>query len=162
MDIVPGLPASGAAVADGVPLWDLATDTPRTRLNVPMSDVLDGVFSPDGQLFATAVSDNTVQLWDAAGGVLIGTCAGHKQVVEAVAFAADGRTLASASEDGTLRLWNVSTQQELLAIPALGERTSELLFSPDAQTLVAVCRSRMQPRFLRFYHAPAGENGKGG
>ena len=168
-DIVPGLPASSPAVADGLPLWDLATDTLRARLNVPMSDVLDAAFSPDGREFATAVSDNTVALWDASTGVLLGTCAGHKQVVEAVAFAADGRTLASASEDGTLRLWNVLTQQELLAIPALGERIGGLLFSPDDQTLVAVCRSRAQPRVLRFYRAPrtvetsrVAADGKGG
>ena len=153
-DLVPGLPADAPAVADGVPLWDLGTNTLHARLNVPTSAVLDGAFSPDGQLFATAVSDNTVQLWATSGGVQIGVCTGHKQVVDAVAFAYDGRTLASASEDGTLRLWNVSTQQELLTIPALGERISGLLFSPDDQTLGASCGSRQDPHLLRFYRAP--------
>ena len=168
-DLVPGLPATGAPVVNGLPLWDLENNVLRTKLNVPVSDVLDGAFSPNGRLFATAVSDNTVQLWDPSTGVLIGTCAGHKQVVNAVAFAHDGRTLASASEDGTLRLWNVTTQQELLAILALGERTTDLLFSPDDQALVAASQSRSEPRRLRFYRAPAtnetnlsAENGKGG
>lgn len=160
-DIVPGLPPSEPPVANGVPLWDLTTNELRTRLNVPMSDVLDGAFAPDGRLFATAVSDNTVQLWEPDGGVLIGTCAGHKQVVQAVAFSYDGRTLASASEDGTLRLWNVSTQQEMLTVLSLGERVSGLSFSPDNQTLVATCRSRLEPGFLRFFRAPLAVEGTG-
>ena len=157
-DLVPGLPTTGGPVADGMPLWDLENNVLRTKLNVAVSDVLDGAFSPNGRLFATAVRDNTVQLWDPSTGVLIGTCAGHKQVVNAVAFAHDGRTLASASEDGTLRLWNISTQQELLAILALGERTTELLFSPDDQALVAASQSRSEPRRLRFYRAPVAED----
>ena len=81
--------------------------------------ITDGAFSPDGRLFAAAVTDNTIQLRDTKASALIGICKGHKQVVSAVAISPDGKTLASASEDGTLRVWNVATQQEFFSVSNL-------------------------------------------
>jgi len=65
-------------------------------------------FSPDGRTIASGSFDNTIKLWDAAGGNEIRTLEGQSGSVWSVAFSPDGRTLASGSEDGTIRLWQMA------------------------------------------------------
>ena len=69
----------------------------------PVNEV---VFSPDGQLLASASDDNTIRLWDPATGTSRGTLEGHSDWVRAVVFSPDGQLLASASDDKTVRLWD--------------------------------------------------------
>ena len=148
-------PNSARGSSDLLTLWDLEADVPRATLDVEVRYVLDAAFSPDGKLFAAALSDNTVRLWDAQTGKPLGTCAGHRQIVLSVAFSPDGRTLASASEDGTLRLWNVETQQELLSLQHLGERMTSLSFSTDGRTLAVADRSVAGNGQIRLHRAPS-------
>ncbi|KAL9081420.1 MAG: hypothetical protein Q9159_007325 [Coniocarpon cinnabarinum] len=64
-------------------------------------------FSPDGKQLASASSDNTIRLWDAATGQAQETLTGHLDWVCVVAFSPDGKQLASGS-NGTIRLWDLS------------------------------------------------------
>ena len=149
---IPGLEPA-ANQPKGARLWNLATNTLHTRLAVESRYITDGAFSPDGRLFAAAVSDNTIQIWDTQANVLIGVCKGHRQVVNAVAISHDGKTLASASDDGTLRFWNIVTQQEFFSVSDLGDRVRELSFSPNDEMLVATCSQGANDGKLRFYRA---------
>jgi WD40 repeat protein len=63
----------------------------------------------DGELAASASSDQTVRLLDSATGAAQRTLKGHSDEVWGVAFSPDGRLVASASFDRTVRLWDSAT-----------------------------------------------------
>ena len=67
------------------------------------------VFSPDGQLLASASGDTTVRLWDTATGASRSTLKGHLDSVRAVVFSLNSQLLASTSDDMTVRLWDRAT-----------------------------------------------------
>ena len=82
--------------------------------------------------FPRAGDDCNVVLWDLASGRKITTFAGHRDVVNSVAFSSDGSLIASGSQDNTVRLWNAradATAADLgapLFIGGLGQRPPSL------------------------------------
>lgn len=102
-------------------LWPLAGGEEWSfnhKANVQMA-----VFSPDGQMFATA-SDELILVWeladpDAKPLVL----RGHKQTVNTIAFTPLGASeqvrLVSASDDQTARVWQLSPEPKLEPIAVL-------------------------------------------
>jgi WD40 repeat protein len=64
-------------------------------------------FSPDGRRAVSGGSDQTVRMWDVAGGQELARFTGHTDTVQAVVFSPDGRLAASAGHDGTVRVWNL-------------------------------------------------------
>ncbi|WP_322754695.1 serine/threonine-protein kinase [Frankia sp. Cas3] len=103
--------------------------------------ILGGAFSLDGNLFATASADRTVELWDVtrpAQPTLLATLTGHTDWVLAVAFSPDGRTLATGGNDGTARLWDITDPHKPVTRATLtghNAHVRDVAFSPNGRLL---------------------------
>ncbi len=100
------------------------------------ADIRTAIFSPDGDMIATASVDGTARLWQ-LDGTLITILSDHTAAVSVIAFSPDGQTLATASEDGTAKLW----RRDGTLITTLEGHSSSVWgvnFSPDGKTLATV------------------------
>ena len=139
-------------------LWDPDTGKIKLRLGISNSSHSRplSVFSPDGQIIATAGrNDYTVQLWNLQNGQLKNALVGDPKYVKgimisdgvpkllnfatkrvaSIAFSPDGRTLAVAS-DNEIIFWDSSTGEHKTTLTGKGS-FHNLLFSPDGRTLAA-------------------------
>src|SRR5262249_35899407 len=81
-------------------------------------------FSPDGKLLAQGRSNQTVGIWEAATGKLLGELKGHQGGIDSLAFAPDGKTLATGSADTTALIWDLAELKKQLK-PAAMELSAE-------------------------------------
>ncbi len=92
------------------------------------------VFSPDGEVTASAASDRTaVTLWNAHTGAETRNLDGHSQSVKVVAFSPDGHVLAAASDDATVTLWDVAAGAACNTLNGHSQGVRAVAFSPDGQ-----------------------------
>lgn len=76
-------------------------------------EVVAARYSPNGDRLAIAWMDNTVSLFDGAGGETA-RLEGHGMRVRSMAFSPDGDVFATASYDGTVRLWRGARTEAIL------------------------------------------------
>ncbi|RVD84933.1 uncharacterized protein DFL_003269 [Arthrobotrys flagrans] len=172
-----------ASISDDktVKLWNTATETLLQTLqkyknwvnNITFSSdghknwVNSVAFSPDRKVFALALIDKTVRLWDITTGALLQTLEGYNDSVNSVAFSPDGKLLASASDDKmtlegyndsvnsvafspdgkllasasddkTVRLWDTTTGALLRTLEGHNDSVNSVAFSPDGKLLALV------------------------
>ena len=113
--------------------------------------VWSAVYSQDGKKIATASSDGTVKVWDAATGKeLLNVKSLTKgprppgPAFEAwgwfwyATFSPDGKYLATADGDGIAHIWDAVTGEELHALKGHTNEVYHIEFSPDGSRLVTV------------------------
>jgi WD40 repeat protein/serine/threonine protein kinase len=130
----------------GVQIWEadpLASLRGEERLNLTLhtSEVWRAVFSQDGKQIASASSDRTVRLWNAATGEPGLVYQKHARVVFCVDYASDGRIASVSVESGgnvdaDLRIWDPATGEDEHVMPG-GKTYFNAIFTPDAKYLIA-------------------------
>jgi WD40 repeat protein len=107
----------------------------RPRMIKTKETNTDLEFSPDGQIIASAGSNNfdgTLRTWDRNGGHIL---AGHQDVITDFTFSPDSQTIATASRDRKVRLWQPNGT--LLGIIQHQGGVDSVDFSPDSQMIAS-------------------------
>jgi WD40 repeat protein len=155
----------GLNCADGrLLLWE--PGKPPRSLGALKGEGHELVFSPDGKLVATGITEwpnpddfnrkvYVIRLWDSATGKLLHELRGHEESIRALVFSPDGKQLASGGWEkaNTVRLWDVATGKELPALENHQGDTRALRFSVDGRTLHAADTAGR----LRAWRLPEGK-----
>jgi WD40 repeat protein len=91
-----------------VKIWDVDLDI---CLHTIAKFVGSVSFHPQGDRFATANYDHSIEIWDLATGNCLQRLLGHTSPVTIVSFSPDGQLLASSSIDHSIKIWDVATGQ---------------------------------------------------
>ena len=114
------------------------SDKPELILQQGHSQRSDGLsFSPDNRYLASASSDSTIRIWDAATGNELRVLAGHTGAVRCVTFSADGQSLASGGVDGKVKLWDAASGKEIASFDGHKGRVNTVAFSLDGKLLAS-------------------------
>jgi WD40 repeat protein len=121
-------------------LWQVATGLEQLNFEVLPQDLV-GIFSPDGQILATASSSEDgigiIQLWPVVDGSQPLTLDKYNGYVNCVAFSPDGQILATGSQDKKIRLWQVSDGKLLKVLDGHDNYVNSIAFSPDGKTIIS-------------------------
>ncbi|MBN8677499.1 MAG: caspase family protein [Chitinophagales bacterium] len=95
------------------------------------------IYSPDGNIAATADQAGIIALWNKKNGKLMRRWKGHDTTITSLTFSPDGKQLASYSLNGSSHIWNTKNGvKNTLVSQALSKDSLRVLaFSPDRKTM---------------------------
>ncbi|OYZ50721.1 MAG: hypothetical protein B7Y15_08710 [Bacteroidetes bacterium 24-39-8] len=116
-------------------------------------EVIDAVFSKDGNRVLTVSQDKTVKIWDGETGLLLASLKGHEGMIAMGVFSPDGNTILTVSEDRTARIWNSYNGNLIATIEYEYEEIYDAGFSEDGKYIYAP----FSDSALRFFDAKNGK-----
>ncbi len=119
-----------------IKLWDARTGQEQARIEGSSGTVKTLAFSGDGSRLASADSDGSVRVWEAATGRLL-TSTKLTTASFQIAFAPDLKTMAVLGPEYTILLLDVATGRERAALKGHRNQIFSLAFSPDGKTLAS-------------------------
>ncbi|MBI5670189.1 MAG: protein kinase [Chloroflexi bacterium] len=123
-------------------LWDVTTGQETRALQGQQRYITALAYSPDGTRLASASGDQTLALWNPAGGQAVQTWNnpnGRKPL--ALAFSPDGRLLVAGDDSGAIVFRDGATGQALGSpVTAHRDEVLSLTVSPDGKTLASGSR----------------------
>ena len=141
--VAPAVRRLVVAVGAAASVWNLSPISRRPLLlEHPGGSVSDALFSPDGKRIATASSDNTAVIWDAATGTSLVTLRGHAASVDRLAWSPDGTMLATASDDATVQLWDSVSGRRLARRLGHAGGVRDVAFHPQGLSIVSASVDR--------------------
>lgn len=114
------------------------------RLEGHKSGVTKVVFSPNGQLIASADKRNEIKIWDIAGKKRA-EFPGHSTKITGISFSYDNQLIASVSEDKALKIWEIEEKKEVQYLP-IPEQVTSVGFSLD-QNIIGFASGNTIERF---------------
>lgn len=100
--------------------FDVASGTLVSSSKVHKAGTPSGIMglavSPNGKWLASAGTDGTAKIYDAASGKTLQILSGHDNQVKGIAFNADSSKVLTWSRDGTARVWVVETGAQMSAL----------------------------------------------
>lgn len=124
--------------------WDFVNGGDPLEMSGHTSTINDIAYSPDGSLIASASSDDSVRIFNAADGTevaVITQAADDDQIRDAyaVTFTPDGTGLITGHSSGKLRFWDVASATQTNSIELGGSDSIEdIVFSPDGSQFVVL------------------------
>src|SRR5882757_5087692 len=118
------------------------------------SSVTSVSYSPNGTRVVTGSYDNTIRIWDAESGAVIGEpLTGHTSAVLSISYSPDGHHIISGSYDCTIRIWDAKTGVAV-GNPLEGHtgEVSSVAYSPDGRHII----SGSYDRTIRIWDAETG------
>jgi WD40 repeat protein len=117
-------------------IWDFARRERVETIGVPADMAGALAFSPDGKWLVTGGDSHQMIVWDTAQWRKIKEFHFQQGNVPVASFSLDGSLLAaSISPDNITLLWRPSDWAEVGRIPAAGDMTTNLFFTPDGRRL---------------------------
>ncbi len=144
------------AIRNKVTIWDMSTRQCVANLAPQDGAISRLVYSPDGNLLATAGDwDRTVMLFDARRWEKAPAVFVYPARVTAIAFSSNGRTLVVGGADGIMRFLAVRSGHELMALEAHPGGVAGVAFAPDDSVLASSGLSKDGAGELYLWHGKA-------
>lgn len=129
----------------GIGVYTVPTLAPRWRLgdaHTPGRPVVWLAWSPDATRLASASSDQTARIRQAADGTLLTTLRGHSSNLITVEWSPDGKRVLTTSFDDTVKLWEPETGREILTLfqPVSRDGVMGAFFTRGGERAVVVTR----------------------